>query len=124
MGNLRFVICVLLFSLMAATPLAAQSASLVGTVKDAQEAVVPNALVTLTNLDTGVSQTTQSDAAGNYEFPQIRPGNYSVKIEHAGFKTYSQSPIVLAVTQRVRADASMQVGDTATLINVEAQSSG
>src|SRR5438046_3526589 len=99
MGKLRFVILVFVFVLLAAMPLAAQSASLVGTVKDAQEAVVPNAVVTLTNLDTGVTQTAQSDAAGNYEFPQIRPGNYSVKIEHAGFKTYSQSPIVLADTQ-------------------------
>ena len=93
MGNLRFVICGFVFLSLAALPLAAQSAALVGTVKDAQEAVIPNATVTLTNLDTGVAQTGTSDAAGNYEFQQVRPGNYSVKIEHAGFKTYTQSPI-------------------------------
>jgi hypothetical protein len=110
--------------LLGAVPLAAQNAALVGTVKDAQEAVVPNATVTLTNTDTGVAQTTKTDSAGTYEFPQVKPGNYSIKIEQQGFRTYVLSPIVLAVDQRARADASLQVGETTTLLTVEGQVSG
>src|SRR5258705_3879925 len=75
----------------------AQNASMVGLVKDTQESVIPNAKVTLKNLDTGVEQSVNADATGNYEFATIRPGRYSVKIEQPGFKTFQQSPIVLSV---------------------------
>jgi len=104
-------------------PLLAQNASVVGTVKDAQEAIVPSATVTLTNLQTGIAQATKTDTSGNYEFPQTRPGNYSVKVEHTGFTTYVQSPIVLEVEQRGRVDVSLQVGQTSTVITVESQTS-
>jgi hypothetical protein len=111
------------FVLLGIVPLLAQNASVVGTVKDAQEAVVPSATVTLTNLQTGIAQVTKTDTSGNYEFPQTRPGNYSIKVEHAGFATYVQSPFVLEVEQRGRADVSLQLGQTSTIITVEAQSS-
>src|SRR5262249_37450053 len=105
-------------------PLFAQNASLVGTVRDAQDAVIPSAQVTLSNTETGIDQVAQTDATGTYEFAVVRPGNYSIKIEHAGFKTYVQTAVSLAVQQRLRVDASMQVGETATTVNVEAQITG
>ncbi len=100
-------------------PLAAQNAALVGAVQDAQEAAIANATVTLANLDTGVSQSTTSNDSGLYEFPRVRPGRYSLKVEQAGFKTFLQSPIVLEVEQRARADARLEVGDIATIVTVE-----
>lgn len=100
--------------------LSAQTASLVGTIKDKQDASVPDASVTLTNLGTSVAMTTRTDAAGTYEFPRIRPGRYSLRVERAGFKTYVQTPIELAVEDRGRADAVLQVGEAATVITVEA----
>ncbi len=100
----------------------AQNASLVGNVKDAQDAVIANATVTLTNLDTGVSQSVKASEGGIYEFPTLRPGRYSVKVEQAGFKTYLQSPVVLEVEQRGRVDTRLEVGDLSTIVNVEASS--
>ena len=119
-GLVVVVVCLLLGSF----PLAAQNGSLLGTVKDAQEGVVHNATVTLTNQETGVSQSTKTDSSGNYEFPRLRPGNYSIKVEQPGFATYTQSPIVVAVDQRFRADANLQVGATSTLVNVETRAAG
>src|SRR5919112_1465643 len=104
----------------AALPLAAQNAALVGTVTDAQEAAVPNAAVILTNLDTGVGQTAKTNEEGIYEFPRVRPGSYSLKVEQPGFKAYVQSPIRLEVDQRGRADARLEVGEPSTVIRVEA----
>jgi Carboxypeptidase regulatory-like domain len=120
-GSIALVfVCLLLGSL----PLAAQTAALVGTVKDAQQGVVPDATVTLTNLQNGATQSLKSDAEGGYEFARVRPGTYSLKVEHMGFKTYLQTPLALEVEQRARIDASLEVGDTATQVNVEATVSG
>jgi len=105
---------------LGAIPALAQNASLVGTVRDAQQAIVPGAMVTLQNTDTGVELTTISDELGNYEFPTVRPGNYSVKVELRGFQTFVQAPVVLAVSQRSRVDAVLRVGEISTIVSVEA----
>src|ERR1035437_2248565 len=83
--------------LLTAVPLAAQNAALVGTVTDPQQSAMPNVTVTLTNIGTGVSQTTKTDTTGNYEFLFVKPGDYSLKAEQAGFKTFVQSSFALAV---------------------------
>jgi hypothetical protein len=114
------VVCLLLVAL----PAAAQNAALVGTVTDPQQAAIPDAVVTLSNLGTGVVQTVKTDADGNYEFPLVRPGNYSVKAEHTGFKTFVQSPLKLAVEERARVNATLALGETTTTVTVEASSAG
>src|SRR6266849_5184407 len=110
--------------LFLALPLAAQNASLVGTVKDQQEAAMPNVNVTLTSVDTGVSLTTKTDAAGLYEFPFVKPGNYTLKVEETGFKTFVQSAFPIAVGQRASVNPVMQLGEAATTITVEASPGG
>src|SRR6185369_10221355 len=61
------------------------TASVVGTVKDAQGATVPDARVTLTNTQTGVSVIRTTSGDGNYEFANVRPGIYLVSAEKPGF---------------------------------------
>ncbi len=102
-----------------ALPLAAQNASVSGTVTDAQNAAIPNAAVTLTNLQTGVSQATTTDTAGSYAFPFVKPGNYSLKVEQVGFKAFEQKSFVLAVDRRERIDVTLQVGEPSTTITVD-----
>jgi hypothetical protein len=113
----------LVFLFLASRPAAAQESALVGTVKDPQQGLVPDATVTLTSTATGVAQSMKSDAAGNYEFSHVRPGAYSIKVEHSGFKTFVSS-FSLDVDARARVDAALQVGDTATQVNVEAAVTG
>jgi hypothetical protein len=113
----RAVLCLILSAL----PLAAQNASLAGTVKDQQGGVIPNAAVTLTSADTGVSQDITADNSGNFEFPTVRPAAYTVKVAQKGFQTYTSTGIVLAVDERRRLDIVLQVGDTSSVVNVESQ---
>src|SRR5882672_3196353 len=101
----RSLICLaFVLGLMAAVPAFAQNAALVGTVRDSQQGIIAGAMVTLTNADTGISVTIQTDELGNYVFPTVRPGNYSVKAEQPGFRGFAAN-ITLAVAQRARVDA-------------------
>src|SRR3989449_8441083 len=75
-------------------------------------------MVTLQNLDTGVELTTMTNELGNYEFPTVRPGNYSVRVELSGFRRFVQN-VALAVSQRSRVDATLQVGDVSAEVTVQ-----
>ena len=66
---------------------------------------MPNVAITLTNIQTGVSQATKTDSEGNYEFPVVRPGNYSLKAQQTGFQTFVQSSFTVSVDERARVDA-------------------
>jgi len=109
---------------LVAVPAMAQNASLVGTVKDQQDASMPNVTVSLTNIESNITQTTKTDAAGSYEFSFVRPGRYTLKAEQTGFKTFVQSSFTLAVSERARVDAVMQIGDTSSTVTVEATPTG
>lgn len=107
--------------ILIAVPLTGQTAALVGTVKDQQGAAMPKVSVTLTGEQTGVSQTTTTDSAGDYEFSTVRPGNYKLQVMQKDFQTFVRSGIVLEVDARIRIDAVMEVGQTATIVDVAVQ---
>ena len=114
-----FSICaILLFVCFGAIPAMAQNASLVGTVRDAQQALIPGAMVTLKNVDTGIELTAMTNEMGNYEFPTVRPGNYTVRVDLSGFRSFAQN-LPLAVSQRARVDATLQVGNVSAEVTVQ-----
>src|SRR5205085_8109884 len=104
----------LLFCLAAlAFPLYAQNnkATIVGTVKDPNNAVVVGAKVTATNLATNeTSEPVTTDNDGTYTIPNLVPGNYRVTVEQTGFKTYVQEPIVAETNARVPIDVQLTLG--------------
>lgn len=57
-----------------------------GTITDPQGRVVPNANVTLTNVETNAVRTTKSTDTGSYVFDLITPANYRLQVEATGFK--------------------------------------
>ncbi|MEO8028995.1 MAG: carboxypeptidase regulatory-like domain-containing protein, partial [Bryobacteraceae bacterium] len=105
--------------LLTMLPGLAQNASLVGTVRDGQYALVPSASVKLINQLTGVSLATYTGESGAYAFPLVHPGTYALRIERFGFKTYEQRKIALTVDQRARVDILLAIGDTSTFLSVE-----
>jgi Carboxypeptidase regulatory-like domain len=62
------------------------TSALVGEVTDASKAAISGATVTATNAETGAKRETKTDDAGRFNFPQLTPGNYAVKVEAAGFE--------------------------------------
>ena len=81
------ILCVLVLGSISTPRLAAQIASggVTGTVKDAAGAVIPDAIVTLKNTETGVMQTAHTTATGAYNFTVVPYGNYTLLVQHPGF---------------------------------------
>ncbi|HYK89163.1 MAG TPA: TonB-dependent receptor [Acidobacteriota bacterium] len=94
--------------------------TIVGTVKDATGAVLPNATIVITAVDTGIKTTVSTGAAGTYVATPLRIGEYTVAAEAAGFKTETRKNIVLQVQDRLRIDFELQVGDRTDQVVVEA----
>jgi hypothetical protein len=97
------------------------TADIVGTVTDNTGAVVPKAKVTVKNLDTSLTRTTETNSSGDYAFPLLPVGNYSVTVELSGFKTFTNPQLTLATGDRARVDAQMQVGEISQSVEVAAQ---
>ena len=57
---------------------------------------------------------------GNYEFPFVQPGNYTVKVTQPGFRTMQQGPMKVEVAQRARVNIQLELGETTSTVNVEA----
>lgn len=97
-----------------------QNGSISGQVTDNSGALVPQATVTLVSAERNISSVVKSDADGRYSFPNLQPGSYNLTVDAAGFKSYIQRGIQLLASQAVRIDASLQVGDAATKVEVTA----
>src|SRR5512146_3004708 len=83
---------------------------IVGRVVDSSGAVIPRANIVVTNKDTGVTETTTSNDAGEYQVLALNPGRYSVKISASGFETVVRDDLVLHVQDRLSIDATMKPG--------------
>jgi hypothetical protein len=93
-----------------------------GTLKDASGAVIPGAKVTLSSEQTGLTRETQSNATGDYTFPLLPVGVYSVTAETPGFQTARRTEITLQVNQTLRVDMEMSVGEVTETVEVVATS--
>jgi hypothetical protein len=92
-----------------------------GTVSDATGAVVPDAEITINNQDTSVQTVKKTDGSGVFVVSQLIAGTYSITIKKTGFQTYSESGIILHPTQVATVNATMQVAQVGTNVNVVGQ---
>jgi Carboxypeptidase regulatory-like domain len=95
--------------------------SVTGAVTDPQGAVVAGATVTLTDVQTNAARTSVTGSGGNYDFQELDPGNYTVKVSKAGFREYLATSVEVHVSSVTRIDAKMLVGPTTEEVTVEAQ---
>jgi hypothetical protein len=95
--------------------------SIQGTVTDASGAVVSGANVTVVNVDTNSTFATVTSGEGLYSAPTLAVGNYDVTIEKPGFKRTVRSGVTLQVDQRAQLDVTLEIGQIAESVRVEAQ---
>lgn len=115
----RWCLLALLFVPLATSAAWAQTftGGLRGAVKDSG-GVVPGVTVTLLNDATGASRDAVSNESGEYVFAAVPPGNYSVKAELTGFKTYENKGIRIAAQQFITLDIVLEVGQLQETITV------
>src|SRR5438105_4745775 len=106
------------------TPLMAQvslgSGSIEGTVQDASGAVVPDAQIRVTNVNTGVSRTTVTDSEGRYTVLSLPIGDYEVRAEAKGFRATVRSGVTLVIGRTAIVDFAMTVGEVSETVSVTA----
>jgi hypothetical protein len=94
-----------------------------GSVTDASKAAVPNAVVTLLAVQTGVSSTQQTNEIGRYLFDLVLPGTYRVTVQAKGFNKFIQENVVLQSRSDMTVEAVLRPGDVLETVTVEAQAS-
>src|ERR1700758_499753 len=115
------IICLFAVCLLGGLQVNAQvnTGTLSGQIEDASGAVVPQATLTVTEQTTGYSRQARTDNDGNYVFPDLPIGQYSVTVEANGFETVKGTASI-NVGFRARADFHLRVGSTGQTIEVTA----
>jgi hypothetical protein len=116
----------LILCLLAATVLVAQTiitSTIVGTVVDPQGAIVPDANVTLTNVDTGVVWKAKTNSSGDYQFANLIAGHYKVEVVKDGFAhtISTAASIENGTTQRI--NLGLKMGQTVETVEVNSAAS-
>ena len=106
-----------------AAVLAAQtpSATIVGRIVDATEAVVGKATIRVRNEATNEVRAVESEDDGDYTVSNLPPGLYEITIEKPGFKPLRESHLELQVEQTARVDARLEVGEVSESVEVTAR---
>ena len=120
-SNLFFQLAGLVLLLgLAFLPAAAQqtTGTLVGTVNDAQGALVTTATVKATNVDTGFSRSAPANGYGEYRIEYLPVGTYTVEVTAPGFERFVQKNVALDVGQTLTVNASLAVGAASQTITI------
>ena len=96
------------------------STEVLGTVSDTTGAVVPGAKVTLLRVRTGEKRSAVSDGSGNYSFPLIEIGDYTVTVEMQGFKSQTVTGVHVEYQQKARVNVQLDVGAASERVEVVA----
>jgi len=114
---------VLLVALFSAAPVWAQTAStatVVGTVTDQSGAAVAASTVTLINVATGIKQTTNTNDVGQYTFPNVTPGTYTVEVKKQGFRKATVQSLVVDIAKSYLVNVSLELGEVSQVVEVQA----
>lgn len=89
-----------------------------GQVTDATSAAIPDATVTITNRDTGLHRSLKTDDQGRFNFPQLTPGSYSVKVQAEGFDPQQNEDVFAGLGQKQSVNFTLTVAESKQTIEV------
>jgi hypothetical protein len=97
------------------------TSAILGQVNDPTNAAVPGATVTITNQETGLKRVAKTDDAGHFNFPQLKPGAYSVKAEAVGFAAQQIDSVVAGLGETRTADFTLKLAPSEQIIEISGQ---
>jgi hypothetical protein len=114
-----FLLCFCCLTTPAFSQTSIATGSIQGTITDPSGAVIPGAVVTITNKDTGEKVVVKTTTAGAYSSGPLLPANYVVAVNAGGFKT-TQATYVVRVGTVTNGNIRLQVGAASTVVQVAA----
>lgn len=119
MGARNWALAILLLQVGVADLIGQASlATVTGVVTDAADAVIPAAMVTITNVQTGVETTAQTNESGHYTLFSLIPGTYELVVTSEGFRRFLQPGLELETGQELRLDAALEIGALTETVTV------
>jgi hypothetical protein len=97
------------------------TSAIIGQVSDASGAAVPNATVTVTNKETGLRRSARTDDSGRFNFPQLKPGAYSVKVEAEGFEPQQNYAVSSALGQKQTLDFRLKIAQSNQTVEISSE---
>ena len=97
------------------------TSAIIGQVSDASGAAVPGATVTITNTDTALKRSASTDESGRFNFPQLKPGTYTVRVEAQGFDTQQNDAVSSGLGQRQTVDFILKVAQSKQGVQVTSE---
>ncbi len=95
-----------------------RSGTITGGVTDPSHAAIQDAVITVINTATTISNTTRTTQAGAYTVPYLETGTYSITIVKQGFETFQTTGVRLDSSQTARVDATLMIGSTGAKVEV------
>src|ERR1700733_4296826 len=98
-----------------------RSNTITGTLRDTSGGVVPAANIALTSQQTNVTVQTKSADTGDFTFPYLQAGIYTLSVNAAGFEAYRETDLRLETNQTLRVDVTLKVGTAQQVVEVKAE---
>jgi carboxypeptidase family protein len=97
------------------------TSAIVGEVRDASSAVVVAATVTVADHETGLTRSARTDNAGRFNFPQLKPGSYSVKVQAAGFEPQQSDNVFSGLGQKQTVNFTLKIAHSSEVVEVNGE---
>jgi Carboxypeptidase regulatory-like domain len=97
------------------------TSAILGQVTDSTNAAVPGATVTIIDRDTGLKRSAKTDDAGHFNFPQLKPGSYTVRVEAQGFEPKQADNVVSGLGQKQTVNLTLRVAQSRETVDVTSE---
>ena len=97
------------------------TSAILGQITDSTNAAVPGATVTVIDRDTGLKRSAKTDDAGRFNFPQLKPGSYTVRVEAQGFEPQQADHVVSGLGQKQTVNLALRVAQSKQTVEVTAE---
>ncbi len=94
------------------------TSAIVGQVTDATNAAIPGATITITNRETGLQRSLKTDDQGRFNFPQLKPGTYMVKVEAANFAPQQNDSVLAGLGQKQTVNFTLKIAQSSQTVEV------
>jgi Carboxypeptidase regulatory-like domain len=97
------------------------TSAIAGQVRDASGAAVPGAAVTIADRETRLKRSARTDESGRFNFPQLKPGTYCVKVEAEGFEPQQNDAVSSALGQKQTVDFRLKITQSQQTVEISSE---